>query len=192
MNITEISVKRPTLIVVIFAMLSFLGFMAVRTLNYELLPKWSSPVFVVLTPYPGAAPSEVEYSVTMRIEDAVAGLAGVDVVRSISQQGFSLVIVTLKTGVDIEPVVNEALRNIQAVKSELPRFALDPSLSQISVNDMPILTLGVESSLTPSELFDLVDHRIRPRLTGVGRSRTHLAVRGDPQGDPGEYRSPET
>ena len=167
MNITEISVKRPTLIVVIFAMLSFLGFMAVRTLNYELLPKWSSPVFVVLTPYPGAAPSEVEHSVTMRIEDAVAGLAGVDVVRSISQQGFSLVIVTLKTGVDIEPVVNEALRNIQAVKSELPRFALDPSLSQISVNDMPILTLGVESSLTPSELFDLVDQRIRPRLTGV-------------------------
>jgi len=168
MNITELSVKRPTLIVVIFAVLTFLGFMAIRTLNYELLPKWSSPVFVVLTPYPGAAPSEVEYSVTMQIEDAVAGIAGVDVVRSISQQGFSLVIVTLKTGVDIEPVVNEALRNIQAVKSELPRFALDPSLSQISVNDMPILTLGVESSLTPSELFDLVDHRIRPRLTGVG------------------------
>jgi HAE1 family hydrophobic/amphiphilic exporter-1 len=167
MNITEISVKRPTLIVVIFSILTFLGLIAIRTLNYELLPRWSSPVFVVMTPYPGAAPSEVEYSVTMQIEDAVAGLAGVDVVRSISQQGFSLVIVVLKTGVDIEAVVNEALRNIQAVKSELPPFALDPSLSQISVNDMPIMMVGVESSLTPSELFDLADHRIRPRLTGV-------------------------
>jgi len=167
MNLTEISVKRPTLIVVIFTILTFLGLMGIRTLNYELLPKWSAPVFVVLTPYPGAAPSEVEYSVTRRIEDAVAGLPGVDVVRSISQQGYSLVIVTLNTGVHVEPVVNKALRNIQAVKSELPRFALDPSLSQISVNDMPILTLGAESSLTPSELFDLIDHRIRPRLTGV-------------------------
>ncbi len=167
MNITEISVKRPTLVVVIFSILTFLGFMSIRTLNYELLPRWSSPVFVVMTPYPGAAPSEVEKGVTVVIEDAVAGLAGVDVIRSISQQGFSLVIVLLKTGVDIEPVVNEALRNIQAIKSELPPFALDPSLSQISVNDMPIMMVGVESSLTPSELFELVDQRIRPRLTGV-------------------------
>jgi hydrophobe/amphiphile efflux-1 (HAE1) family protein len=167
MNITEISVKRPTLIVVIFSILTFLGLIAIRTLNYELLPKWSTPVFIVQTPYPGAAPSEVENSVTMQIEDAVAGLTGVDVIRSISQQGFSLVIVALKNGVDIEPVVNEALRNIQAVKSELPPFALDPALSQISINDFPIMMLGVESSLTPSEFFDLADLRIRPRLTGV-------------------------
>jgi len=168
MNITELSVKRPTLIVVVFTILTFLGFMGARTLNYELLPKWSSPVFVVLTPYPGASPAEVEHSVTMLIEDAVASLAGVDVVRSISQQDYSLVIVTMNSGVDLEPVVNEALRNIQAVKSELPHFALEPSLSQISVNDMPILTLGVESSLSPSGLYDLIDSRIRPRLTSVG------------------------
>lgn len=167
MNITEISVKRPTLIVVIFSILTFLGFIAIRTLNYELLPKWDTPVFIVQTPYPGAAPSEVENSVTKQIEDAVAGLTGVDVIRSISQQGFSLVIVALKNGVDIEPVVNEALRNIQAVKSELPPFALDPSLYRISINDFPIMMLGVESSLTPAELFDLTDRRIRPRLTGV-------------------------
>ncbi len=94
MNITEISLKRPTLIVVVFTVLTFLGFIGINTLNYELLPKWTSPVFVVLTPYPGAAPAEVESSVSIKIEDAVAGLAGIDVVRSISQQGYSLVIVT--------------------------------------------------------------------------------------------------
>ena len=168
MNLTEISLKRPTLIVVVFTILTFLGLIGIKSLNYELLPRWTSPVFVVLTPYPGAAPAEVESSVSIKIEDAVAGLPGIDVVRSISQQGYSLVIVTLKTGVDIDPVVNEALRKIQAVKSELPRFALDPSLSQISVNDMPILTLGVKSSLSPSDLYDLIEHRIKPRLTGVG------------------------
>ena len=167
MNISELSVKRPTLIVVIFAALTFLGYMGMRTLNYELLPTWSSPIFVILTPYPGAAPMEVETSVTIKIEDAVAGLPDVDVVRSVSQQGFSLVIVTLKTGVEIEPVINEALRKVQAVKSKLPRFALDPSLSQISVSDMPILTLGIESDLSEAALYDLVTERIRPRLTGV-------------------------
>jgi hydrophobic/amphiphilic exporter-1 (mainly G- bacteria), HAE1 family len=167
MNISELSVKRPTLIVVIFAALTFLGYMGMRTLNYELLPKWSSPIFIILTPYPGAAPMEVESSVSKKIEDAVAGLPGVDVVRSISQQDYSLVIVSLNTGIEIEPVVNEALRKIQAVKSELPRFALEPSLSQISVSDMPIMTLGISSILSEADLYDLLEERIRPRLTGI-------------------------
>ena len=39
MNIAELSIKRPSLIVVIFAVLTFLGIVSYRTLNYELLPK---------------------------------------------------------------------------------------------------------------------------------------------------------
>ena len=129
MNISELSVKRPTLIVVIFIALSFLGIMGLQRLNYELLPKFEAPVFTVVTPYPGAAPAEVENSVSKKIEEAVAGLPNVDVVRSISQEGVSLVIVTLKTGAEMEPVLNEAIRKIQSVKSELPAFVREPSVT---------------------------------------------------------------
>ena len=68
MNISELSVKRPTLIVVIFIALSFLGIMGLQTLNYELLPKFEAPVFTVVTPYPGAAPAEVENSVSKKLK----------------------------------------------------------------------------------------------------------------------------
>lgn len=171
MNISELSVKRPTLIVVIFIALTFLGLMGLRSLNYELLPKFDAPVFTVVTPYPGAAPAEVENSVSKKIEEAVAGLPNVDVVRSISQQGVSLVVVTLNIGAEVEPVLNEALRKIQTIQSELPPFALDPSVTQVSISDMPVLTLGVEANKTAAELYDLLEYRIIPRLTkiqGVG------------------------
>ena len=171
MNISELSVKRPTLIVVIFISLTFLGLMGLNSLNYELLPKFNAPVFTVVTPYPGAAPSEVENSVSKKIEEVVSGLPDVDVVRSISQEGVSLVVVTLNIGTEVEPVLNEALRKIQTIKSELPPFALDPSVTQVSVSDMPILTLGIEADKSAAELYDLLDYRIRPRLTkiqGVG------------------------
>ncbi len=172
MNISELSVKRPTLIVVIFIALTFLGLMGLRSLNYELLPKFDAPIFTVVTPYPGAAPTEVENSVSKKIEEAVAGLPNVDVVRSISQQGVSLVVVTLKIGAEVEPVLNEALRRIQTIQSELPPFALDPSVTQVSISDMPVLTLGIEADKTAAELYDLLEYRIIPRLTkiqGVGK-----------------------
>jgi HAE1 family hydrophobic/amphiphilic exporter-1 len=57
MNISEISVKRPTLVVVVFTILVFLGIMSYKALNYELIPKFSSPVFTVVTVYTGAGPT---------------------------------------------------------------------------------------------------------------------------------------
>ncbi|MCF8298823.1 MAG: efflux RND transporter permease subunit [Saprospiraceae bacterium] len=171
MNISELSVKRPTLIVVIFIALVFLGLIGLRSMNYELLPKFDAPIFTIVTPYPGAAPSEVENSVSKKIEEAVVSLPNVDVIRSISQQGISLVVVTLNTGTELEPILNEALRKIQTKQSELPPFALDPSITQVSVSDMPILTLGIEADKTAGELYDLLEYYIKPRLTkiqGVG------------------------
>jgi len=60
MTITELSIKRPTLVVVIFAVIAVLGIFSYFQLNYELLPKMSIPVVVVQTIYPGASPYEVE------------------------------------------------------------------------------------------------------------------------------------
>ena len=74
MNITELSIKRPTLIVVIFTVLTFLGIVSYFSLNYELLPKYSEPVLVIVATYPGASPSEVENSVTKKIEEEVKRL----------------------------------------------------------------------------------------------------------------------
>jgi len=75
MSLTEISIKRPTLIVVIFSVLTLMGIVSYFSIGYELLPKMSKQIITISTKYPGAAPSEVENSVTKDIEDAVSSLA---------------------------------------------------------------------------------------------------------------------
>jgi HAE1 family hydrophobic/amphiphilic exporter-1 len=60
MTLTELSIKRPTLIVVIFAALGVLGLFSFSQLKYELLPKISTPFVTITTIYPGASPDEVE------------------------------------------------------------------------------------------------------------------------------------
>ena len=59
MNITKISVNRPTLVVVVFTILIFLGFAGYKGLNSELMPSMTAPAFMVMTAYPGASASEV-------------------------------------------------------------------------------------------------------------------------------------
>lgn len=171
MNVSEISVKRPTLVVVVFTILVFLGFMSYKSLNYELFPKFSSPVFTVVTVYPGAGPAEVENSVSKRIEEAVSGLPNIDVIRSISQEGISVVMVSLKTGADIDPIVNDAVRKVQAIRGLLPPQALESSVSKFSVNEFPVMTLGVKADMAAIKLYDELNYHIKPafaKIDGVG------------------------
>ena len=171
MNISQISIKRPTLVVVIFTVLTFLGYMSMKSLNYELLPKFSSPYFSVTMIYPGASPSEVENSVTKRVEEAVSGLPNVETIRSTSQEGVSMVLVELKLKADIDAVMNEAIRKIKAVQNDFPPSVREPAIAQISVDDLPVISLGVRADMSASDLYDELYYHIKPdfaKIDGVG------------------------
>ncbi|WP_294675742.1 efflux RND transporter permease subunit, partial [uncultured Fluviicola sp.] len=124
MSITELAIKRPSLIVVIFSVLGFLGILSYSKLNYELMPKFSIPVVTVTTQYPGASPSEVENSVTKKIEDALSGVEGLDYTQSTSMEGISMVVLMLKNDMDPDKALQEAQRKINAMLSTLPEEVL--------------------------------------------------------------------
>ena len=100
MSITELSIKRPLFITVVFTVLILFGVLSYLGLNYELLPKFDAGVVTINTAYPGASPEVVESSVTKPIEDAVSTIEGLDIITSRSMQNVSSVIVQLKNGVD--------------------------------------------------------------------------------------------
>ncbi len=171
MNIANLSIKRPTLVVVVFAILTLLGIYGYRTMNYELMPKFTSPVFTVLTVYPGASPKEVENSVTKKIEDALSNLENIETIRSISQESVSMVIIELKFGSDLDYLLQEAQRKVNAAVAELPESVLDPVVTKYSMDDFPVMNIGVNADAEATTLFDIVRHQIKPeisRLEGVG------------------------
>ena len=122
MSITELSVKRPTLAVVVFTIIALLGVVSYSSLGYELLPKITSPVISISTIYPGASPGEVENSVTTKVEDAVSALEGVKDINSISQEGISSVTVELEYNADVDLVLQDAQRKVNNILGELPHF----------------------------------------------------------------------
>ncbi|KIA90371.1 efflux RND transporter permease subunit [Kaistella jeonii] len=167
MKLAEISIKRPTLIIVLFTILTLGGLFSYSQMGYELIPKFEINVVTISTVYPGASPSEVESSVTKKIEDAISSLENVKKVESKSYEGLSLVMVTLNSGTDTNYALNDAQRKINAIVANLPEDAKPPSLLKFSLSDLPIITAGATSSLPQKEFYDLLDKKIEPVLSRV-------------------------
>ncbi|MBC7391230.1 MAG: efflux RND transporter permease subunit [Opitutaceae bacterium] len=174
MGITEISIKRPALVIVVFTVLGILGFLSFKQLNYNLLPKFEAPVISVVTLYPGAAAGEVETSVTKKVEDALSSLEKLDKITSVTQEGISMVTVTLLQSAKVDLVIQDAQRKVNAIMFTLPDEVEAPILNKFSTDDFPIMQMGLTANMNPTEFFKLVEDRIQPQLSkveGVGRIR---------------------
>jgi HAE1 family hydrophobic/amphiphilic exporter-1 len=167
MTITELSIKRPTLVVVVFTVLAVLGIFSYFQLNYELLPKMSIPVVTITTVYPGASPYEVENNISKIIEDAVSGIDKIDNVRSVSYEGMSLVIIEFKQDANIDFVVQDASRKVSANLSRLPSDAKAPTVSKIAFDEIPVLRMGVTSGMDSREFYQFIKDRIQPRISQI-------------------------
>jgi HAE1 family hydrophobic/amphiphilic exporter-1 len=167
MTLTELAIKRPTLVVVVFTVLAVLGGFSYFQLNYELLPKMSIPVVTITTVYPGASPYEVENNVSRVIEDAVSGIDKIDNVRSVSYEGMSLVVIEFKQDANIDFVVQDASRKVSAILSRLPTDARPPTVSKIAFDEIPVLRMGITSRMDSREFYQFIKDRIQPRISQI-------------------------
>ncbi len=175
MKITEVSIKRPSIILVLFIILTFLGLTSYRNLSYELLPKFSAPVVTVTAMYPGASPQEVENTVTKELENAVSSMENVKKITATSYEGIAVVVVELNPDANVDLALQDAQRKVNATLATLPEDVLSPSLGKFSFDDMPIIRLGVSAAMNGTELYDLVEQRIRPNIAKIaGVAQTNL------------------
>jgi HAE1 family hydrophobic/amphiphilic exporter-1 len=152
MNFIEKIIKRPSVIIVLFSILTIGGIFSYNNLSYVLLPDFSVGTLTITTVYPGAAPSEVENEVSKKIEDAISGLDNLDFVTTKSLESASFVIVQFKSGTDIDEAMEEAQRKINNIVGDLPNDAQTPSLSKLSPSDQPIMQLLATSEM-PNDVF---------------------------------------
>lgn len=177
MNITEISIKRPSLIIVLFSVFTLLGFIGYKNLNYELMPDFNQPVVVIKTGYPGASPGEVETSVSRKIEDALSNLEGVDYLATKSLPNASVIIANLKYGTDLNKTMQDAQRYIDNIRKNLPRDILAPVMSKVSPNDLPIMSISATSNLSATEFYQKMKDDYLPQIQQI-KGVAEIAILG--------------
>ncbi|MCB0482433.1 MAG: efflux RND transporter permease subunit [Flavobacteriales bacterium] len=164
MNLTEISINRPSLIIVLFSVLTLLGYIGFQNLSYELMPDFNQPVVVIKTGYPGAEPNEVETSVSRKIEDALSNLEGVDYLVSKSLPNASVIIANLKYGTDLDKSMQDAQRYIDNIRKDLPADIMSPEMSKVSPNDLPIMSISATSDLPSTEFYQKMKDDYLPQI----------------------------
>ena len=179
MTLTEIAIKRPTLVVVIFSVLGVLGLLSFGQMKYELLPKISPPFVTITTIYPGAAPTEVQTSVTKLIEDAVSGIDKVSSVAATSSEGVSFVSIEFLQSAEVNIALQDAQRRVNEIVSKLPSGAKAPTIAKFAIDERPILRMGATSSMSSRDFYQLLKDRIQPELSKLDGVAQVTLVGGD-------------
>ncbi len=167
MKLTEIAIRRPSFMTMIFVTLGVLGIFGYTRMGVDMLPKMDWPIVSVVTVYPGAGPKEIESQVSKPIEEAISGVGKLDNVRSYSSEGVSVVIAQFLFSAQVDEVTNDVQRVVDAARSKLPDDCKEPRVAKANMNSFPILRVSVTGQYEPRELFQLVKDRIKPKLEQV-------------------------
>jgi len=167
-KLAEICIARPVFAVMLILALVVVGGVSYTQLGIDRFPNVDLPIISVRTILPGASPEEMESTVTRRIEDAVATVEGIDLMRSTSTESTSIITVTFLLKRDIDIAAQDVRDAVATVISQLPREAKPPLIKKLDTDASPVVSLVLAGSKTPRELFEIADRAVRESIESVG------------------------
>ena len=166
--LTRLSVAKPLAVIAIFVAVAIAGLLAYSALPINLLPSVNIPVVTIITPYPGAGPTEVERLVTQVIEDSVASISNLDVMTSTSSEGASTIALTFTDKANPDLIATTVERQVNAVVQSLPPEAQRPTVTKIDLSALPVMQLALISDTLPgTDLFNIADQTVSPEFQKV-------------------------
>ncbi|MEN9525097.1 MAG: hypothetical protein RLZZ256_481, partial [Bacteroidota bacterium] len=147
MNISELSLRRPVLALVMNILIVLFGLIGFRFLGVRDYPAIDPPNISVRTAYPGASAAIIESEITEPLEKAINGIAGVKNITSTSSSGTSNINVEFELGIDLESAANDVRDKVsQAERNLPPDIEGKPVVSKADASSDPILSMTVQSN----------------------------------------------
>jgi HAE1 family hydrophobic/amphiphilic exporter-1 len=148
-------------------------------LGIDRFPNIDLPTIRVQTVYPGAASAEVESEVSQPLEDAVATVAGLDELRSVSTDGVSMLMLTFRLDQNINVAAQDVRDAISAIMNRLPPDIDPPVVQKQDLDASPIMSIAVSGPRDTRELYFIADRYVKSTIEsarGVGQVLIEGAV----------------
>lgn len=162
-SLTKFALRRPITIILCLITIAYFGMQSVMGAKVELTPEMELPMLILSTVYAGATPEDVNDLITMKQEDAISSLDGVDSVTSYSLENASMILVQYEYGTNIDTAYINLKKAIDGIRSDLPDDIEEPTIFEMDMNAMPVMTLAV-SGQVDENLYTYVDNQIVPEL----------------------------
>lgn len=167
MKLSDVSVKRPVAVLMLFLIIILLGAVSSSRLQLDLLPQLDLPMALAITSYEGVGPEEIENIITRPIENVLGTVNGIENIHSTSSLGSSLVFVEFAWGTDMNFAINQMREKIDLIAAALPSGAGKTTLFKLDPNMMPIMVLGLAGEMDLDALDRLANDVVKPRLERV-------------------------
>ncbi|MBX7229340.1 MAG: efflux RND transporter permease subunit [Burkholderiaceae bacterium] len=191
MNISELCIRRPVMVVLLSASAVITGIFAYFQIPVAALPSYNTPVINVNASLPGASPETMASSVALPLEKQFSTIAGLVAISSTNTLGSSSLTLEFAperdvdaAAVDVQAALLRAQRSLPVEMSQLPAYR------KVNPADAPVLLMALSSpSLSLSELNDYAENLIAPSLSTVngvaqvivnGQKRFAVRIRARP------------
>jgi hydrophobic/amphiphilic exporter-1 (mainly G- bacteria), HAE1 family len=167
MNLSELSIRRPVMVVLLSLTVILAGVLAYGKIPVAALPSYNTPVINVSADLAGASPDTMASSVALPLEKQFSTIAGLSLITSTSTLGNTSLTLEFDPSIN----VNEAAVDVQAAllraQRQLPTEMTDlPSYRKVNPADAPVLFIQMTSpSLNLSDLNDYAENLIAPSLS---------------------------
>lgn len=190
MILSDLSVRRPVVAMVMALLMTIVGFIAFTELSVREYPDTDPPVVSVQTVYTGASASVVENRITQPLEDRLAGVEGIETISSRSTDGRSDITIEFRAGRNVDSAANDVRDRVSAGAADRPDDALPPEVRKVDADAQPIIFFFVNApNWDRVRLAEYVDRVLIDRfstidgvaqVTAFGAARPSMRVWLDP------------
>ena len=167
MSLADLCIRRPIFATMLVMALVVLGWFSFQRLGLDLFPNVDFPTVTITTTLKGASVEEVESGVTKPIEEIVNTIEGIDILRSTSKEGVSIVIVQFLLTKNSAVAAQEVRDKVSTIVSRLPEGTNPPIMEKFDVDATPIMSVVVAGNRNLREVTEVAKKQIKERIETV-------------------------
>ena len=145
MNLTNFSVKNYQFTLVMAIMVAVVGLVTLLTMPRAEDPQIKAPQYFIVIVYPGTSPKDMEELVVKKIENKIYDLENIDKIKSDIQDGLAVMKVEFKYEENVDNKYQEVVREVNALKAELPQDIYSIDIRKLDPTDANILQIALVS-----------------------------------------------
>lgn len=157
-RVIEFFLDRPIWGNAAIAIVLMFGLFSVFTMKRSFFPEMEPIIINVSVIYPGASPQEMEEGVTIKLEQAIKGLVGIDETNATSAENISQIRIKAFRDTDMDELLNEVENAVSSINS-FPKGAEQPIVTMNKSNGMSSIVafVGVSAKNLDADMTDLTD-----------------------------------
>lgn len=167
MKITNFSVKNYQFTLIVFVMLIAIGINSLLNMPRGEDPDFSAPEYNIVVIYPGTSPKDMEQLVVDKIEKKMNELDDIKKIVSKMDDGLAVIDVQFKYESDPDKKYQDVVREMDAIRNDLPADIFDVDILKFSPSDVNIMQVALMSETAPYKNLEEWSKKLKERLEKI-------------------------